>query len=204
VSYYDQIQGTHMDMLKEISNIGTGNAATALSSMTSKKVEITVPNVSLVEISQIPFLFKDPEKVTVGIPIMFHGDLNGKILLLFDTEPAREILELLLGFGNEDLTVMDEMQKSVFTEICNIVCGSYIVALSQFTNLFLNSEVPQITVDMLTAIIAESCLEYAVEEDRTILIETRFHIEDQSVIGAYLFLILEPASIPKLLESLGM
>ncbi len=204
MSYYDQIQGIHMDMLKEISNIGTGNAATALSSMTSKKVEITVPNVSLAEVSQIPFLFKDPEKVTVGIPIMFHGDLNGKILLLFDTEPAREILELLLGFGNEDLTAMDEMQKSVFTEICNIVCGSYIVALSQFSNLFLNSEVPQITVDMLTAIIAESCLEYAIEEDRTILIETRFHIEDQSNIGAYLFLILEPASIPKLLESLGM
>lgn len=204
MSYYDQMQSMHIDMLKEISNIGTGNAATALSSMTGKKVEITVPNVSVVEISQIPFFFQDPEKVTVGIPLVFHGDLKGKILLLFDAEPARRILELLLGFLNEDLTTMDEMQKSVFSEICNIVCGSYIVALSQFTNLFINSEVPQITVDMLTAIVAESCLEYAEEEDRTILIETRFEVEDRSNVGAYLFLIMEPASIPKLLESLGM
>ncbi|HPE69637.1 MAG TPA: CheY-P phosphatase CheC [Thermotogota bacterium] len=204
MSIYDELGNVHIDMLKEIGNIGTGNAATALSMMTSKKVEITVPSVSIVDVSQIPFFFRDPEKVTIGIQLPFHEELNGKLLLLFDSDPGRRILELLIGFRNDDLTCMDEMQKSVFSEIGNIVCGSYLVSLTQFSDLFVNSDVPQITVDMVSAIVAESCLTYAEEEDKTILIETNFEIEDQSQVEAYLFLILEPKSVEKLLHSLGM
>jgi len=204
MSYYDELTPKHLDVLKEIGNIGTGNGATALSLMTGKKVEIKVPNVSVIEFSQIPLFFKDPEKVTIGIQLGFYEDLNGKLLLLFDSEPGHRLLELLIGFGNEDLTAMDEMQRSVFSEIGNIVCGSYLVSLTQFTNLFVNSNVPQITVDMVSGIVAESCLEYAEEEDRTILIETNFEIEGQKNVEAYVFLILKPESVKKLLESLGM
>lgn len=204
MSIYGNLKSDHLDILKEIGNIGTGNAATALSQMTSKKVEITVPNVSVVEIAKIPFIFKDPEKVTIGIQMIFEEDLNGKLLLIFDSEPAKRILELLIGFRNEDLTTLDEMQKSVFSEIGNIVCGSYLVSLSQFTNFYLNSQVPQVTVDMISAIVAESCIEYAEIEDNTILVETNFEIEDQFNVEAYLFLIIEPESIKKLLSSFGM
>ncbi|MDD8041285.1 MAG: chemotaxis protein CheC, partial [Thermotogota bacterium] len=126
MSYYDELTPKHLDVLKEIGNIGTGNGATALSLMTGKKVEIKVPNVSVIEFSQIPLFFKDPEKVTIGIQLGFYEDLNGKLLLLFDSEPGHRLLELLIGFGNEDLTAMDEMQRSVFSEIGNIVCGSYL------------------------------------------------------------------------------
>lgn len=202
--YYDQLKPNHLDTLKEIGNIGTGNGATALSMMTGKKVEITVPRVSVIDVSAIPLFFKDPEKVTIGIQLRFFGELKGKLLLLFDSEPARRLLELLLGFRNEDLTTMDEMQKSVFGEIGNIVCGSYLVSMTQFTTLFVNSDVPQITVDMVSAIVAESCLEYAEDEDRTILIEADFEIEDQTKVEAFLFLIMEPGSVEKLLASLGL
>jgi chemotaxis protein CheC len=99
---------------------------------------------------------------------------------------------------------MDEMQRSVFSELGNIVCGSYLVSLSQFTNLNLNSEVPQVTFDMVSAIVAESCLTYAEEEDKSIVIETEFEIESQVNVEAYLFQIMEPNSIPKLLNSIGM
>jgi chemotaxis protein CheC len=204
MSFFDQLKAKHLDVLKEIGNIGTGNGATALSMMTGKKVEITVPSVALIEIARIPEFFKDPEKVTIGIQLGFTGELKGKLLLLFDSNPGRRILELLIGFRNEDLTTMDDMQKSVFGEIGNIVCGSYLVSLTQFTNLFVNSEVPQTTVDMVSGIVSESCLEYAEEEDRTILVETNFEIEDQSNVEAFLFLILDPDSVYKLLSSLGI
>jgi len=204
MSVYDKLESVHIEALKEIGNIGTGNAATSLSTMTSKKVDITVPDVSVIEISKIPFMFKDPEKVTVGIQMNFFEELNGKLLLLYDAKPAKEMVKLLIGTEPEDLTKMDEMQKSVFSEIGNIVCGSYLVALSQFTNLNVNSEVPQVTFDMISAIVAESCLEYAAEEDNSILVETNFEIESQTEVDAYLFQIMEPHSIEKLLASLGM
>ncbi len=204
MSVYDKLEPFHFEALKEIGNIGTGNAATSLSTMMGKKVDITVPNVSVVEISKIPFMFQDPEKVTVGIQMSFFEDLNGQLLLIFDAEPAKQILKLLIGQGSDDLTQMDEMQKSVFSELGNIVCGSYLVSLSQFTNLNLNSEVPQVTFDMVSAIVAESCLTYAEEEDKSIVIETEFDIESQVNVEAYLFQIMEPNSIPKLLKSIGM
>ncbi|MFP4460877.1 MAG: CheY-P phosphatase CheC [Thermotogota bacterium] len=204
MSVYDKLEPFHFEVLKEIGNIGTGNAATSLSTMMSKKVEISVPDVSVVEISMIPFMFKDPEKVTVGIQMSFFQDLNGQLLLIFDSEPAKQILKLLIGQGSEDLTQMDEMQRSVFSEVGNIVCGSYLVSLSQFTGLNLNSEVPQVTFDMVSAIVAESCLAYAEEEDKSIVIETEFEIESQVNVDAYLFQIMEPNSIPKLLNSIGM
>ncbi|MDN5359308.1 MAG: chemotaxis protein CheC [Thermotogaceae bacterium] len=204
MSVYDKLEPFHFEALKEIGNIGTGNAATSLSTMMNKKVEITVPDVSVVEISKIPFMFKDPEKVTVGIQMSFFGDLNGQLLLIFDSEPAKQILKLLIGQRSDDLTQMDEMQRSVFSELGNIVCGSYLVSLSQFTNLNLNSEVPQVTFDMVSAIVAESCLTYAEEEDKSIVIETEFEIESQVNVEAYLFQIMEPNSIPKLLNSIGM
>lgn len=204
MSVYDGLEDYHIEALKEIGNIGTGNAATSLSMMTSKKVEITVPNASIIEISRIPFMFKDPEKITVGIQMKFFEELNGKLLLMFDSDPAHRMLELLLGARTEDLTQMDEISSSVFSEIGNIVCGSYLVSLSQFSNLFVNSEVPQVTVDMISAIVAESCIEYAEEEDKSILIETNFEIEDQFNVEAYLFLIMEPESITRLLKSIGM
>jgi len=204
MSVYDKLESFHFEALKEIGNIGTGNAATSLSTMMSKKVEINVPDVSVVEISKIPFMFKDPEKVTVGIQMSFFEDLNGQLLLIFDSEPAKQILKLLIGQGSDDLTQMDEMQRSVFSELGNIVCGSYLVSLSQFTNLNLNSEVPQVTFDMVSAIVAESCLLYAEEEDKSIVIETEFEIESQVNVEAYLFQIMEPGSIPKLLNSIGM
>ena len=204
MSVYDKLESFHFEALKEIGNIGTGNAATSLSTMMSKKVEINVPDVSVVEISKIPFMFKDPEKVTVGIQMSFFEDLNGQLLLIFDSEPAKQILKLLIGQGSDDLTQMDEMQRSVFSELGNIVCGSYLVSLSQFANLNLNSEVPQVTFDMVSAIVAESCLLYAEEEDKSIVIETEFEIESQVNVEAYLFQIMEPNSIPKLLNSIGM
>ncbi len=204
MSVYDNLESFHFEALKEIGNIGTGNAATSLSTMMGKKVDITVPSVSVVEISKIPFMFKDPERITVGIQMGFFEDLNGHLLLLFDSEPAREILKLLIGAGSDDLTQLDEMQRSVFGELGNIVCGSYLVSLSQFSNLNLNSDIPFVTTDMVSAIVAETCLVYAEEEDKSILIETNFEIDSHMNVEAYLFQIMEPKSIPKLLKSIGM
>src|SRR6056297_411362 len=204
MSVYDKLESFHFEAIKEIGNIGTGNAATSLSTMMGKKVDITVPNVSLVEISRIPFMFQDPEKVTVGIQMSFFEDLNGQLLLLFDAEPAKQILELLIGQGSDDLTQMDEMQKSVFSELGNLVCRLLLEKKKQFTNLNLNSEVPHVTFDMVSAIVAESCLTYAEEEDKSIVIETEFDIESQVNVEAYLFQIMDPNSIPKLLNSIGM
>src|SRR6056297_4099801 len=107
MSVYDKLESVHIEALKEIGNIRTGNAATSLSTMTSKKVDITVPDVSVIEISKIPFMFKDPEKVTVGIQMKFFEELNGQLLLIFDSEPAKQILKLLIGQGSDDLTQMD-------------------------------------------------------------------------------------------------
>lgn len=202
----EKLTETQLDAIKEVGNIGTGNAATALSMMLDKKVDISVPQVKIVPISKIPFLFDNPEEIVCSIKMKLMEDMTGEIVLIFEPKTVKIIAQVLTGMEINDVTELDEFTSSMLKEIGNIMCGSYVTALAGFTNLFINPEPPELVVDMISAIVSEISLPLALAgEENILLIETLVKIEGiEKELTGYLLLVPSVESFEKLLKALGM
>ncbi|MGJ8454939.1 CheY-P phosphatase CheC [Pseudothermotoga sp. U03pept] len=198
-----QLTEKQLDLLKEIGNIGTGNAATALSTLTGKRIEITVPSAKMVPIERIIFMFEQPEDIVIGIRMTVKGDIDLDVLLVLDRKAGKKILTDLLGSPCEDITQLDEMSSSALREIGNIMCGSYITALAEFTQLYLDPLPPELSIDMLVAIVSEAVLSRADYEDDAIFVETELSVEDVKSATSQMFLIPGRGSLEKVFSRVG-
>ncbi|CDF58041.1 chemotaxis protein CheC [Thermobrachium celere] len=123
-----------IDALKEIGNIGAGNAATALSQLINKKVDMSVPQLDILEFSDMIKRVGNEDDEVVAVLLKVFGDIQGNILFLVKNEEAQKFFDtLMFGFSN----INEEMFYSMFQEIGNILGNSYLNAVSQITNLSL-------------------------------------------------------------------
>ncbi|MEJ5229894.1 MAG: CheY-P phosphatase CheC [Pseudothermotoga sp.] len=199
-----QLTEKQLDLLKEIANIGTGNAATALSTLTGKKIDITVPSAEIVPIERIVFMFEQPEDIVIGIRMVVRGDIDLDVLLVLDRRAGKKILTDLLGSPCEDITQLDEMSSSALKEIGNIMCGSYITALAEFTQLYLDPLPPELSIDMLVAVVSEAVLSRADFEDDAIFVETELSVEDIKSATSQMFLVPGRGSLEKVFSRVGL
>ncbi len=199
----DNFNGTVIDVLKEIGNIGAGNAATALAKMINKKVDMTVPKVNVLNFQEVPDLLGGAEEQVCGIYFKIEGDLEGTIMFLLSAESASTLIELLMpGMAKE---AIDEFTVSALQEIGNILAGSYISSLSTLTNLKIQISVPSLAIDMAGAILSVPATQFGLMGDKILIIENDFvetH-ENKSVQG-YFFLMPDVDSYEILLKSLGI
>ncbi|MDK2864344.1 MAG: chemotaxis protein CheC [Thermotogota bacterium] len=200
------LNGEQKDMLKELGNVGAGNAVTALSMLLNTKVLISVPGVDIVPFAKVPLHFDDPYELVVGVAMHAKGDAEGTFLLILDLEASKKILEILLGAAPASLTELGEMETSALGEIGNIMCGSYLVALSNFTNLNLESSPPVVLVDMISGIVAEAALMTIGEEyeDNVIFVETEISADVFSdKVKGMIFFIPGPGSLTRIFKAMG-
>lgn len=198
----DNINSMCLDLLKEIGNIGSGNAATSLSQMINKKVDMQVPNIEVIDTQKVVEMFEDPEEITIGVYINFTGDIQGTILTLLDTKSANVLIRSLLGTevqGNE----YGEMERSVIQELGNIMTSGYVNAISMFSNLFMNISIPSVSIDMVSSILSVPAVEYGIESDKLILIENVLDLEGDDV-NCYFFFMPDLDSFEKLFRMLGV
>ncbi len=193
-----------LDVLKEMGNIGAGNAATALSNMIEKNVDIEVPKVRIVDLSELYKILESPEEITAATVVAVNGEAPGKMLMLFGSKSAKELISFLIGQEPEDLTKLNEMQSSVLMEIGNIMCSSYIIALSNLTSLFLESGVPILAVDMIGAIISETSILTAEDYDDVIMIENLLKIRDEGNVNGFMMMFPESESLEKIFSKFGI
>ncbi len=193
-----------LDVLKEMGNIGAGNAATALSNMIEKNVDIEVPKVRIVDLSELYKVLKSPEEITAATVVAVKGEAPGKMLMLFESKSAKKLISFLIGQEPEDLTKLDEMQSSVLMEIGNIMCSSYIIALSNLTSLFLESGVPTLAVDMIGAIISETSILAAEDYDDVIMVENLLKIRDGGNVNGFMMMFPESQSLGKMFSKFGI
>ena len=191
-----------LDVLREIGNVGSGNAATALATMIDKKIDMAVPQVKILEFKNVGEVLGDIEKPLVGIYFEMGGDLDGNIMFTLGIESAKNLVNML--FGREDSPEdMDEMDMSALSEVGNILAASYINSLSTLTGLNLTLSVPSVCIDMAGAIISVPAVQFGHIGDHAIFIETQFEEGNKSISGD-LFLIPEVDSFEIILKSLGV
>ncbi|MDS0524131.1 chemotaxis protein CheC [Clostridium sp. SHJSY1] len=194
-----QFSNIQMDALREVSNIGTGNAATALSMMLGKKIDMTVPSVNMIEFTKL--LENVGEQEVTGIVVRVLGDIPGSILIVFERDVALNVIDLLTGSAESEFT---ELGNSVMCELGNILSGAYMNAISQFTGLSAIASVPAVTYDMLSAILATTFVESGQYDEYILDIETIFLNDNNDNIGAHFFYIPVPGSIDKILKTIGL
>ena len=194
------------DVLKEIGNIGAGNATTALATMLNIKVDMSVPNVALLPFDNISSFIGSEEQTVVGILLEIQGDIDGMMMFLFDMKSAHHLVNsLMMRDVHQDENGMadfSEMEMSALNEIGNIVSGSYLSALSGLTGMKMVSSVPALSIDMLGALLSVPAIEFGKYGDKLLMIQSEFG-EDDFVTG-YFLLIPELESYDKILTSLGM
>lgn len=201
----DELSSIQYDVLKELGNIGAGNATTALAQLINTKVDIGVPQVRLLNFNEISSIIGSEEKVMVGILIMLNGDINGMMMFLMDPGIARNLINVLMG---QDIKsdVFSELELSAVMEIGNIIAGAYLRSLSELTKLTIDVSVPMLQIDMAGAILSVPAIEFSKIGDKVLLIETMFDDtkETQNAIKGYYILVPELDSYDKILESLGV
>lgn len=198
----DELNGIQLDVLKEIGNIGAGNAATALAKMIDKKIDMDVPKVQILEFKEVPELIGGEETPVCGIYFRVEGDITGHIMFLLALKSSKSLTNMLMARDDETES-MDEIEQSAIQEIGNILSSSYVSSLSALTNLNIKISIPSLAIDMAGAILSVPVIQYGQMGDKVLLIETEL-IEGGHQVKGFFFLIPDMESFETLLSSLGV
>lgn len=194
-----------LNVFREISNIGSGNASTSLGMMLNEIVDIGIPKSDLISFSDITNSYDSPEELVVGTVLQLSGDMEGFILVIMKLDSAINLLSKVTGtnleFDKEDYDLVRKELSSI-GEICNILCGTYLTAISDMTSLSIDPSIPYFSVDMVRAIMNLPISLYGPVSDSILCIETDFFTTDNNIEGKYYF-IPKVESCDKLLSSLG-
>ena len=189
------------DILKEIGNIGTGNAVTALSQMLMHPVDIAVPDLKILKYQEVCSLLDSADELQTGIMVGVGGEMEGMFLFLLSETFTMMVLNKILGEEEREFLNPGEMERSLICELGNIMCGSSINALASVMDLKLEVSVPDVCIDMGGAILSVPLSRFLRVSDDILMIDNLFHLGGESFLGRILF-IPEPDSLDMMLRSL--
>lgn len=198
----EEVNNMYVDVLREIGNIGAGNATTAIASMLGIRLDMSVPKVELLEVSQLGSAVCREDETIVGIFLEVQSDIEGSMMFLLKMDSAQFLVNKLMGRDGDFKQEFDEMDLSALKEIGNIIAASYLNALSSLTNLVITPSIPYIAVDMAASILSVPAIQFGQFGDHALLIQTEFG--DDIMINGYFILMPEEDSYDKILTALGL
>jgi len=202
---FDDINSLYLDILREIGTIGAGNAATSLSKMLNRRIDMNVPEVKIAEFKDLEDIMEGAETPVVGIYLEFKGDISGTVLLVLDVISAKRITGLLLGNACSSISNRDfsEIEVSALEELGNILTAAYLGAISSFTGLTTKPSVPYFACDMLGAILSVPMIQFGQTSDKAMFIETDL-INGTERFRSHFIVIPDMESFNVILKALGV
>ncbi|MFD1888360.1 chemotaxis protein CheC [Paenibacillus wenxiniae] len=203
MNFFKKLEGFKMDVLKEVGNIGAGNAATALSQLLDKPIDMAVPKVQILPFEQIAEKVGGQEQIVLAVFFRVEGDAPGNLFFILTPEAGKGLLRRLAGLEVIDEEQFSEMEQSALSEIGNILAGSYLSSLADFTGLSMTPTVPGLAYDMAGAILNYGLIQFGEMGDDALLIDTTF-LEGKDEVEGQFFLIPDPESFEKIFIALGV
>ncbi|QHE52211.1 chemotaxis protein CheC [Pontibacillus sp. HMF3514] len=206
--FLNQFSQDYLDVLKEVGNIGAGHAATSLSKLLDRKIDMNIPDVRLVSFNEMMDIAGGAEQVLVSVFLRIEGDISGSMFFVLPPEQANRMAFQMTGDEKINFASppYSEMGVSAINELGNILSGSYLSALSDFTNLSIQPSVPSVSIDMIGAVLSFGLLELSQVSDHAIVIDTC--IKDNSLnsgeVRGHFFLLPDPNSFPIIFKALGV
>ena len=199
----DELNEIHLDVLREIGNIGAGNAATSLSQMLNAEVNMSVPKVRILDISDAATALGGPENPVIGILTKISGEIDGLMMFIVGQSFAGAVLESLLGEKQVSYAALTAMQLSAISEIGNIMISAYLGSISTLSQMSIKSSVPAIAVDMVGALLSVPAIEMRTVSDKIIFIQEDF-LSSADDITSNMMLIPSMESLDRLMQKLGI
>ncbi len=199
----EQLNEMHIDVLKEIGNIGAGNAATSLSQMLNTPVDMTTPTVRILDINDAASALGGPENVVIGILAKLGGDIEGIMMFIIEQDFAKSVLGSLLGEEEVSCDKLSDMELSAISELGNIMIAAYTGSISVLSQMMIKASVPAITVDMVGAILSVPAIEMGSVSDKIIFIEDDF-LSGNKDVSANMLLVPTIDSLNRLMGKLGI
>lgn len=191
---YTELQ---LDALREVANIGSGTAGTALSSMLGRSVDLNVPSVQALPIAEAVDAIGDAGGIVTAIVIPIFGDMDAVVTLLFTPEAADTLCSLLGVEPGSDYGI------SALQEIGNILGTSYVGSIEAMTGLHLEPRPPQTVRDMLGALVASVLLHVSGTADVALLMDSALEVEGEACSLSFV-LVPSDEGVADLLGRLGM
>ena len=199
----ETVTSQYYDVLKELGNIGAGNAMTALSQMIGSKIDMRVPQVKLLNFNELGTMIGGEEQIMVGVFLGVEGDVTGSMLFLLELQSAKHLInKVMMGMGDPDSPELNDMERSAMQEVGNIITGAYLNSLAMITNLCIYPSPPALTVDMAGAILSVPAIEFGIYGDKILMIQSQFF--DDVEIDGFFVLVPDIDSYSKILTALGL
>ncbi|HBC98746.1 MAG TPA: chemotaxis protein CheC [Lachnoclostridium sp.] len=203
ITRYDEMSGLGLDLIREIGSIGTGNSATALSSMLGKTVRMTLPDVQILGYNEAIKFLGDPEEIVAAILVKMSGEINGLMLFVLKLDFINQVLSILMKEEIEDYYQLNVLETSALEEVGNIIISSYVNAISSLSEVSINLSVPDIAINMLGGILSVPMVEFGYQTDKMMMISGQFIIGGK-VLHSDLLMMPEIQSLNFLMEKLGI
>lgn len=188
---------TQLDALRELANIGSGQAAAALSTMLGHPVDISVPTAAALPLAEAVAVAGNPDEPRHGILVPIVGEFEAAVVLLVPEPDAVQLCSVY------DLDPDGEDGASFLGEIGNILGTSYINVLAEMSGLDMEPAPPQVVHDMLGAILASVLLASGEDTDTALLLDSALTVEGKPCSLSFL-LIPVGGGVHELLGRIGV
>ncbi len=203
IEKFDDVNELERDMLKELGSIGTGNAATSLSSMLNTNVLINLPEVKIANFSDAIYTLGDPEEAVIAVFSEFQGEFDGIMMFILRMDFANNITKSMMNKEADDYSQLDEISLSAITEVGNILMSSYVNSLASFTNFDIKMSTPAVSINMLGGLLNVAMVEVGYEADKLLLVKGQFKVGEIEH-NASLLLVPSIPSLNNLMKKLGL
>ncbi len=188
------------DAIKEVGNIGMGHATTSLSKMLDKKIDISLNSIRFLPLVYVPDLVRNEDAV-IGVIQQLKGNINGYLLLMLSKDSAKFLTKIMLD-EPVDKDTFSEMEQSLLKELCNIMSGTYISAISNFLGISIMLSPPSQVYDMAEAIINQLVGMMISDAENVLFLRTEFNVHTEKLYGKIL-IFTDTASLSKILEAIN-
>jgi len=196
--------GTLPDLtgFRAISEAGARHAATALSQMIGRPVQLDVPWARAVPLEKVAEIAGGASRVVCALYLKVYGEARGNLLLLFGREQIPALLRLVMrdaepGRGDVEGHDLSDMQDSALREVGNILAAAYLNAVSHMLGASLLPSIPGLAVDMVGAVTDQLIIELAPITDQAVVLASEIHEPSSGVRGEFFFL-PDPGALPAL------
>lgn len=200
---YDKLNDLQLDVMREIGNIGSGNACTALSVLLGTAIDMSVPRVQLLGFESTAELLGGADNIVIGLRVNITGDLEGMMLHVVEKRFAERIINTFYAKEIDNITNLDEMDSSVLNEMANITSGAYANSIASLTSLFVNIGTPNQVPGKVSEIMKLPLSEFVKPGEQLLVVDEVFTIDDEDI-SSNMILALESDSLERLFERLGV
>lgn len=189
-----------LDLLKELANIGGGNAATSISQIIDKPVEMSVPTIDILNYEEIYKNIMSAGTVVNGIILRMLGDAEGVFLYIIEEKSADKLASMMVPSG---MQIDGEIRISAIKELVNVLVNSFLNALGKFMDTNFITSIPLLANDSFGAILSSVYIELGQYDDNIMIIKNEFFYLGEKIESS-LYFIPKPGLLDKLFKIMGM